>query len=105
MKFFPETAVIIVRTQRERQTVTNATNKPLTLAEVGEKLGLSDRTVAKLIQKGELVAENYGTGRNRFWRVFPDALDAFRQRRRVPTAMTAGGLRRRKTKETVTQYV
>lgn len=55
----------------------------LSVAEVAALLRITEDTVRREIKAGTLQAENYGSGRNAVYRIPREALDAWRELRRV----------------------
>lgn len=72
--------------------VTDNRDEPRTLnvRQVGEELGISDFTVQKLIQSGQLAALDIGTGRRSHFRIKRADLDAYVEQARSRTAQRFG---------------
>lgn len=72
--------------------MTDDRNEPRTLnvRQVGEELGISDYTVQKLIQSGQLAALDIGTGRRSHFRVKRTDLEAYVEQARSRTAQRFG---------------
>lgn len=80
-------------------TTPSKEKRQLTPNQVADRLGVSRKTVINWIRKGQLKAKDFGTGRQKRYKVHVDQVEAFEQSREVQPEEPAAPLPRRRRRK------